>query len=162
VKRGEKYILVTIVLVVLVLGARNLITIENQSQPDPGIPFYTTASPQLMDHASAIYKEAGCKSCHSLWTVRNVMESVPAPALDGIGSIRSEEWLYQYLSSPNPQSILPSRLKTEFQMPSYAYLTDADRRTLAQYLASLQVKGWYKQENIKAEYEKLTGKEYKP
>jgi len=162
VKRGEKYILVAIALVVLILGARNFITLETQSQSDPGIPFYTTASPELMEHASAIYKEAGCKSCHSLWTVRNVMESVPAPALDGIGSIRNEEWIYQYLSSPNPQNILPSRLKAEYSMPSYSYLSDADRHTLAQYLASLKVKDWYKQENIKAEYEKLTGKEYKP
>jgi len=59
-------------------------------------------------------------------------------------------------------NISPSRLKAEYSMPSYSYLSDADRHTLAQYLASLKVKDWYKQENIKAEYEKLTGKEYKP
>jgi cbb3-type cytochrome oxidase cytochrome c subunit len=91
-----------------------------------------------------------------------MMESVPAPALDGIGNIRSQEWLYNYLSSPDPQSILPSRLKAEYKMPSYAYLSDKDRHVLAQYLASLQVQDWYKEEAAKAEFEKLTGKEYKP
>jgi cbb3-type cytochrome oxidase cytochrome c subunit len=162
VKRGEKYILITIALVVLALGIRNFITLKKQPQADPGIPFYTTASPKLMEQASAIYKQAGCKGCHSLWSVRNMMESVPAPALDGIGNIRSQEWLYNYLSSPDPQSILPSRLKAEYKMPSYAYLSDEDRHVLAQYLASLQVQDWYKEEAAKAEFEKLTGKEYKP
>ena len=46
-------------------------------------------------------------------------------------------------------------------MPSYASLPEQDRRVLAQYLASLKVKDWYLEQTRKAEYEKLTGLEYK-
>ena len=88
------------------------------------------------------------------------MASVPAPALDGIGAIRSEEWLYDYLSAENPQNILPTRLSSTYKMPSFAHLPEEDRRTLAAYLASLQVEDWYLEETRKAEYEKLTGKKY--
>ncbi len=89
-------------------------------------------------------------------------ELVPAPALDGIGSVRDEAWFYAYFSSPDPQAVLPSRLKPEFRMPSYLYLKEQDRRTLAAYMASLRVKDWYLEETKKAEYEKLTGKDYPP
>ena len=106
-----------------------------------------------------IYHGNGCKECHSLWTLKDMMESVPAPMLDGIGSLRTETWLYEYLSASNPQSIIPSRLKKEYQMPSYAKLPDADRHVLSEYLASLKVKDWYLEQTKKAEYEKLTGKE---
>ena len=72
--------------------------------------------------------------------MKSVFESVPAPALDGIGSLRTEEWFYHYFSVPDPQSILPSRLKPEYRMPSLADLPEADRRALAQYMASLKVR----------------------
>src|SRR5450756_1461575 len=73
--------------------------------------------------------------------------------------LRTETWLYEYLSSPNPQVVLPSRLKKEYQMPSYATLPEGERHLLAQYLASLKVKDWYFDQTKKAEYEKLTGVE---
>jgi sulfur-oxidizing protein SoxX len=92
--------------------------------------------------------------------MKDILESVPAPMLDGIGSLRSETWLYDYLSSPNPQEILPSRLKKKWRMPSYAHIPDGDRHLLAQYLASLKVKDWYLEQTKKSEYEKLTGKDY--
>ena len=47
-------------------------------------------------------------------------------------------------------------------MPSYAQLPESERRLLASYMASLKVKDWYLEETRKAEFEKLTGKEYKP
>ena len=90
------------------------------------------------------------------------MQSVPAPSLDGIGSLRTKEWLYSYFSSENPQSILPTRLKKEFQMPSYANLPESERELLAEYIGSLKVEDWYLEETKKKEYEKLTGLEYKP
>jgi hypothetical protein len=52
-------------------------------------------------------------------------------------------------------------LKKEYQMPSYAALPETDRKLLAQYLSSLKVKDWYLDQTKKAEYEKLTGVEYK-
>jgi flagellar motor switch protein FliG len=90
-----------------------------------------------------------------------MMATVPAPALDGIGMLRDEEWLYDYLSAVDPQQILPSRLRKEFKMPSYANLTEEDRRTLSAYLASLKVENWYLEEVKKAEHKKLTGESLK-
>jgi hypothetical protein len=91
--------------------------------------------------------------------MKDVMQSVPAPMLDGIGSLRTESWLYDYLSSTNPQSILASRLKKKYQMPSYAEMPEADRKLMAGYLASLKVKDWYLEQTKKDEQEKLTGVE---
>jgi hypothetical protein len=90
------------------------------------------------------------------------MQTVPAPALDGIGSLRSEKFFYEYFSAEDPKTILPSRLKEEFQMPSYAHLPEEDRRILAAYMSSLKVEDWYLEETRKREYEKLTGKKYQP
>lgn len=160
-KRGEKWVLALTVVIVISLMVRNYLNIGSESaEPDKGIPFYSTASPELTRVATQIYQDQNCKRCHSLWTIRNMLESVPAPALDGIGSLREEDWLYNYLSSPNPQEILPSRLKQQYKMPSFAHLTDDERKALAAYLASLKVEDWYLEETRKAEYEKLTGKAY--
>ena len=158
-KRGEKAVLFLIVLLVGAGMARSLF--QSEEKHDHDIPFYSTASPEVARDAMDMYRKFGCKECHTLWTMKNMLESVPAPMLDGIGSLRSEAWFYDYLSSANPQSILPSRLKQEYRMPSYARLTEGERHTLAGYLASLKVKDWYLEETKKAEYEKLTGLEYK-
>ena len=42
-------------------------------------------------------------------------------------------------------------------MPSYAALPEADRATLADYLASMQVKDWYLDQTRRLEHDKLTG-----
>ena len=88
-----------------------------------------------------------------------MMQSVPAPALDGIGSIRDQDWLFNYISSDNPQEILPSRLKTKYQMPSFGDLPEEERQQLAAYLASLKVEDWYLDEAKRSECRKLTGEE---
>lgn len=157
-KRGEKAVLALIVLLVGGGMVRSLFQIEKH---DHDIPFYSTATPEVARDAMDLYKKLGCKECHTLWTMKNMLESVPAPMLDGIGSLRSEAWLYDYLSSKNPQAIIPSRLKLEYRMPSLASLSEGERHTLAAYLASLKVKDWYLEQTKKAEYEKLTGLEYK-
>lgn len=131
-----------------------------KKEVDPGIPFYSTASAELARAGSSLYRRLECKSCHTLWTVRNMFESVPAPALDGIGSLRDEQWFYNYFSAVDPQTILPTRLKPQYRMPSYAQLSEQERRTLAAYMASLKVQDWYLEQTRKAEYEKLTGKPY--
>lgn len=158
-KRGEKAILFFIVLLVGGGMLRSFFQIEKH---DHDIPFYSTATPEVARDAMDLYKKSGCKNCHSLYTMKNILESVPAPMMDGIGSLHSEAWLFDYLSSANPQAIIPSRLKLEFRMPSYASsLSETERHTLAGYLASLRVQDWYLEQTKKAEYEKLTGKEYK-
>ena len=159
-RRGEKGILIGITGVVLVVILVRAYMGHFDVSDDKGIPFYTTASPAVQAAAMKIYKEQNCKDCHTLWTVRDMMRKVPAPALDGIGSLHNEDWFYQYFSAANPQEIIPSRLKDEFKMPSFAGLSDEDRRLLAKYMASLKVKDWYLAEVKKQEYEKLTGKKF--
>jgi sulfur-oxidizing protein SoxX len=156
-KRGEKVVLALIGLVLFASVVRSQLHVEEKHDRD--IPFYSTATPDVARKAMDIYRSNGCKSCHTLWTLQDMLQSVPAPMLDGIGSLRTETWLYEYLSSPNPQVVLPSRLKKEYQMPSYATLPEGERHLLAQYLASLKVKDWYFDQTKKAEYEKLTGVE---
>ncbi|HKN09271.1 MAG TPA: c-type cytochrome [Pseudomonadota bacterium] len=159
-KRGEAVILAVIGAVVAGFIVRNAISGHSESQRDRGIPFFSTADAALARQAGDLYRANNCRQCHSLWTVKSAFESVPAPALDGIGSLRSEDWLYRYFTAADPQDILPSRMKPEYRMPSLAYLPDEDRRVLARYMASLRVKDWYLESTRAAEYEKLTGKEY--
>ncbi|NNM80803.1 MAG: cytochrome c [Gallionella sp.] len=158
-KRGEKAVLMLIGIVLLASVVWTSTRVVEKHDRD--IPFYSEATADVARRAMDVYRENGCKSCHSLWTLQDMSQSVPAPMLDGIGSLRSEQWLRDYLSSPNPQAILPSRLKKQYQMPSYARMSDADRAVLVQYMAGLKVKDWYLADTKKAEYEKLTGMEYK-
>lgn len=158
-KSGEKVVLGVIAAVVLFGMIKSGLQVEDKH--DREIPYYSTAPGEVATAAMDVYHNNGCKNCHSLWTLKDMMESVPAPILDGIGSIRTESWLYDYLSSSDPQATLPSRLKKEYRMPSYAGLPESDRRLLAKYLASLKVKDWYLEQTKKAEYEKLTGLVYK-
>ena len=159
-RAGEKGILAIIAVIVIGMMGYRAMNLTDPDKRDPGIPFYSTATPELKHDAGTLYSRLGCSDCHSLWMVRNMMDSVPAPALDGIGSLRDEKWFYDYFSTENPQTILPSRLKPEYRMPSFAHLSDADRHLLAAYMASLKVKPWYLEETKKAEFEKLTGEKY--
>lgn len=158
-KRGERVVLALIGLALVAGVVHSLLHVDGKH--DREIPFYSTATHDEASAAMDIYRSNGCKSCHSLWTLQDAMQFVPAPMLDGIGSLRSEDWLYAYLSSPVPQAILPSRLKKQYQMPSYATLPESQRRLLAKYMSSLKVKDWYLEQTRKAEYEKLTGLEDK-
>lgn len=160
-RTGERRILAVIIALPLLAIGYQLLT-RPQQEPDPGIPFYLDVSSEIKAQAERIYADNKCAECHSLWMVRNMMESVPAPRLDGIGSLRDERWFFDYFSAPDPQAMLPSRLKAEFRMPSYAHLPLEQRRTLAAYMAGLKVEDWYLEDVRKAEYEKLTGKPYRP
>ncbi len=157
-KRGEWIIAGAIALVVVVAVAKGVMSpvVDNQKATDQ-IPFYSTASHDLEVEASDLYRNLGCRDCHSLWGVRNIMQFVPAPMLDGVGSWRSEQWLYDYFSAADPQKIIPSRLKKKYRMPSYAHLPEDVRHTLARYFSGLKVKDWYLDAARAAEYEKLTG-----
>lgn len=160
--KGEKKIFMIIGVVITLIFIIKAWLGHFDVSDDKGIPYYTTSTHELAQKALLIYKVNNCKSCHTLWSIRDIMQTVPSPPLDGIGEIRSEKWLYEYLSAPDPQVILPSRLKKQFQMPSYAHLEESDRKVLAQYLSSLKVEDWYLEETKKREFEKLTGKKYQP
>jgi len=155
----------TVVNTVILLFAGALVVAMVQSMIKPSVqkaenelPYYTSADASLERAGSDLYRSLQCRNCHSIWSVKSVYQSVPAPSLDGIGSLRSEAWLYRYFSAENPQEILPTRLKEKYKMPSYAHLSEEERQTLAKYFASLRVRDWYLDETIKAEQKKLTGK----
>jgi len=156
-RSGEKLILLIMSAVVILLMVRNWQHRDDVIGEEKELPFYTTASLDLNRKAMSVYRKYGCKECHSLWTVKDMMQTVPAPALDGIGSLRDREWLATYLASPEPQEMLPSRLKREFRMPSYAGMPEEERDLLVSYLASLQVKDWYLDTLKQSECKKLTG-----
>jgi len=156
-KRGEQFIVGVAALVVVVAVVKGVFFPPPPMKETDKVPFYTVADQAMQTKASDLYRHLGCRDCHSLWAVRNIMQFVPAPMLDGIGSWRSEAWLYRYFSSPDPQSILSSRMKPKYRMPSYAHLSEDERRLLAQYFASLKVKPWYLEQARAAEFEKLTG-----
>lgn len=158
-KSGEKFVLGCIVALLAFGIIRSQVHVEEKHEKD--IPFYSTASEDVSRRAMDIYRDSGCKSCHTLWTSQDMTQNVPAPMLDGLGSLHTEEWFFDYLSAPNPQAVIPSRLKLQYRMPSFASMPEADRHILAQYLASLKVQDWYLEDTKKAEYEKLTGKDYK-
>jgi len=155
VKRGELGVLAAIG--VLVGAGIIRAVLEPPKAQDREIPFYSTAPAALAEMAGDLLRAYNCRQCHSLWTTRDPTQAVPAPMLDGMGALRSEAWLYDYLSAPDPQAILPSRLKPEYRHPSYASMPQADRRTLARYLSSLQVKDWYLDQTRRLEHDKLTG-----
>ncbi len=157
-RNGEKGIIVAMILSVVGLAVYKTVKHSADVGPDPGIPFYSTADPALITRAAKIMHANECKLCHRLWGTRDLMQSVPAPPLDGIGTLKTEAWLYDYFSAENPQSILPSRLKPQYRMPSLAKLTEAERRDLAAYMASLKVEDWYLEETKKAEHDALFGK----
>jgi hypothetical protein len=155
VKRGEKAVLALVAL--LAGGALLRAFLQPPSSRDGEIPFYSTAPAPLAAAASDLMRKYNCRACHSLWSTRDLTQAVPAPMLDGIGALRSEAWLYGYLSARDPQAMLPSRLKREYRMPSYADAPESERRELAGYLASLQVKDWYLEQTRRLEQDKLTG-----
>jgi len=160
-RKGEKGILIIIgVFAVAAMGYQSFMLTTN-TKKDPGIPFYSSAPKEVQVKATDLIRKYGCRDCHVVWAQRNIMQAVPAPSLDGIGSIRTRQWIFDYLSTRDPQSILPSRLKKEYQMPSFADISEQDRNELAEYLSSLKVKDWYLKQTRKSEYEKLTGKTFK-
>lgn len=159
-KKGEKWLLIGISAFVVIVMAVKGFMISQDEEADPGIPFYTTSSPEFAKKASVLYRKYKCRDCHSLWGIRSIMQAVPAPALDGMGEFRDEEWLFKYFSAENPQTIIPSRLKRRYQMPSFSKIPEEDRKMLAKYISSLKVEDWYLEEARKTRYEKLTGKEY--
>jgi len=159
-RKGEKGIFVVMGLSVVILIGVKIYMGSQVEGEDPGIPFYSTANKEVTDSATKVMHFVSCKKCHSIWGMKDFTQSVPAPSLDGMGMFRSEEWLYDYFSADDPQTILPSRLKAEYRMPSLTHLTEQERRVLAKYIFSLKVEDWYFEDTKKARFAKLTGKDY--
>jgi len=161
-RKGEKIFFFALGGLAIVLVSYKSWMVANDTEEDPGIPFYTTATQDVQKQASKLIRDLKCRECHTLWGTRDMTANVPSPPLDGLGSLRTEDWFFKYFSAENPQDILPSRLKLKYRMPSYAHLNETERKVLANYMASLKVEDWYLEEVKKKEYEKLTGKTYQP
>ncbi|MGB8517247.1 MAG: cytochrome c, partial [Gallionella sp.] len=84
-KRGEQAVLAVIGIVLLAGVVRSRMIVPDVHDKD--IPFYSSASPEIASKATDIIRNQNCKSCHSLWTLKDTTQSVPAPMLDGIGSL---------------------------------------------------------------------------
>jgi len=161
-RKGEKGILIGIGAFAVIAMVGKAFLMQHQDPRAERIPFFSHESKDMATKAAQLVRKYDCRDCHVYWGKKSIMNSVPAPSLDGIGSLRSEQWLFDYLSAKDPQKILHSRMKMEFQMPSYAEMPESDRKLLAKYLASMKAEEWYMDELKKSEYEKLTGKKYQP
>ncbi|MDH5231815.1 MAG: cytochrome c [Gammaproteobacteria bacterium] len=159
-RKGEKNIILIMVVSVVSLVGVKFYQNAGETEEDPGIPYYTTATPELTSAAATLLHKHNCQECHSLWATRDFTIAVPAPALDGEGSFRDRDWLAQYFDAAVPQDILPTRLKPQYRHPSYAHLSDEDKTTLTDYMFSLKVEDWYREQTEKRRFEKLTGKKW--
>ena len=63
-KKGEKGILAVIAVTVLGAMIYKSVSITENTEPDRGIPFYTTASPELEKQAGTLMRELNCRDCH--------------------------------------------------------------------------------------------------
>ncbi len=131
-KRGEK----------AVWGLAGLITLAAlyagvvvYKAPPKLMPTYQLESPQAA-RGELVYRKQSCSACHRIWNLGGHKGGV----LDGIGSRRSVAWLDRYLSTDNPQEMLPSSRKEFYQMPSFAALPDDKRADLVAYLSSLKTR----------------------
>ena len=157
-RKGEKVIIGGIIVLAIGLMAHRGWQVSQQTEKDPGLPYYSTASNELKGQAAKLLSDLKCRECHVIWYIRDMTANVPAPPLDGIGSLKDEEWFFKYFSAENPQELLPTRLKEVYKMPSYAHLPEEERKVLAKYMASLKVEDWYLEETKKRYFEKLLGK----
>ena len=75
--------------------------------------------------AQDLAQRLGCFACHAAGPGH------PAASLDGVGSRLSREQLQVALTQPR-------RLHAGAKMPSYAYLPEAERQALLDFLANLK------------------------
>jgi len=130
VKKGETVIWGVAGLISLVAVGMGFVA---YNAPPELMPTYQVDSKEAA-RGELAYRKNGCPSCHKIW---NLGSSRGGP-LDGVGSRRDQDWLYRYLSSSNPQVMLPSTQKMIYRMPSFAQVAEQDRADMAAFLASLK------------------------
>lgn len=81
------------------------------------------------EHGEWIYRREACRDCHKVFG----NGSSQGPALDGVGSRRSTQWLQAYLVNP----IAGAERRYRVLMPSYASLDSGERDALVAFLAAL-------------------------
>lgn len=104
--------------------------------PPELMPTFQEESPEAA-RGELVYRKNNCSACHRIWDLGG---SKGGP-LDGVGSRRDPDWLTRYLSSDNPQVMLPSTQKKIYQMPSFAAMIQPDDlKDLVAFLASLKAR----------------------
>lgn len=82
------------------------------------------------EQGEVVYRREACRDCHKVFG----NGSSSGPALDGVGSRRSPDWLQVYLANPRPRVREQAYRVT---MPSYAGLKPEERAALVAYLCAL-------------------------
>ena len=87
-------------------------------------------------HGSALFREAGCTSCHR--ALRNGTNM--GLSLDGVGSARSYDWLYSFLK--DPEKVYEARTIDHGPAPKeaayVAQLPDEQLRAIARFISQLK------------------------
>jgi cbb3-type cytochrome oxidase cytochrome c subunit len=91
---------------------------------------YAFAGSAAAEQGEAIYRREACRDCHKVFG----NGSSSGPALDGVGSRRSPEWLRAYLVDPRPGV---GERRYRVSMPSYRGLKAEERDALVVYLSAL-------------------------
>ncbi len=108
-----------------------------------GVQFLTEDEPSVPKHyyewdetglqGQMIYREKGCNSCHRALGTGEIGYS---PVLDGIGTRRSKEWLFQYLTDPGALVIGTAHYGN--LGPDFRQLNDGERERLTAFLSGLR------------------------
>ena len=91
---------------------------------------YAFAGSAAAEQGEAIYRREACRDCHKVFG----NGSSSGPALDGVGSRRSPDWLQAYLVDPQPGV---GERRYRVSMPSYRSLKAEERDALVVYLSAL-------------------------
>jgi cbb3-type cytochrome oxidase cytochrome c subunit len=91
---------------------------------------YGYVSSAAAEQGEVIYRREACRDCHKVFD----NGSSSGPALDGVGSRRSPDWLHAYLIDPQP-GVGEGRYRVS--MPSYRGLKAEERVALVAYLSAL-------------------------
>jgi hypothetical protein len=136
-KTGEK-VLFGVVGVFIVLAVIGYVVMETVRMRSDKPLFQTTTHFDLSaagQKGSVAFRESGCTSCHR--ALRNGTNM--GLSLDGLGSVRSYEWILQFLT--DPESVYPSKTIDHGAAPKeaayVAKLPEDTRRDIAAFLSGL-------------------------
>ncbi len=137
-KQGEK-ILFGIVLAFIVLATLSYIALEavrlNTDKPMFEVRTHFSLSGQGLK-GSETFRKSRCTACHR--AMRNGTNM--GLSLDGVGSVRSEEWLYSFLK--DPENTYGSRTLDHGPAPKEAAyvmrMPDQDLRDMATFISELK------------------------
>ena len=137
-KTGEK-VLLAIVAVFIVMAAIAYVVLETYRLSSDKPLFENKTSynfTPLGSKGSELFRHSRCTSCHR--ALRNGTNM--GLSLDGVGSIRTADWLYQFLK--DPESTYQAKTFDHGQPPKEAAyvsrMPDEDLKAMAQFISELK------------------------